>query len=384
MKTGGRHETLMHYFSWLLATGMAVSVNLNFLRAAETRIPFTAERWEASGKVDFIEHRGVPAARLAPGVEQLALKDFSFENGTIELDIEPARRDFIGLYFRFHDLRDTECVYLRTGRAGDPAAGDAVQYAPLVKGVNLWDLLGHYQGPATIHSNAWNHVKLVVSGARLRVYVNRADRPTLDVPCLEGSPGAGTLSLFGAATFANLVVRPNEVESLPAGPGVDPVAGDPRYLRSWQVSETFALPKPGELTDADFPKAGATWAALTAERRGLLNLTRRFGKNPSRRAVWLRTTLKSAVAQSKDLRLGWSDEIWVFLNGQPVYAGKNLFGQPSMKAPAGRCALENGGCSLPLKAGENELLVGVANDFYGWGLIGRLADTTDLSLPEVH
>jgi hypothetical protein len=28
--------------------------------------------------------------------------------------------------------------------------------------------------------------------------------------------------------------------------------------------------------------------------------------------------------------------------------------------------------NVPLDAGNNELLVGVANDFYGWGIVARL------------
>jgi hypothetical protein len=55
-----------------------------------------------------------------------------------------------------------------------------------------------------------------------------------------------------------------------------------------------------------------------------------------------------------------------------AYVDKNLFMSPGMKEPAGRCAVENTSFRLPLKAGENELLVGVANNFYGWGIIARL------------
>ena len=46
------------------------------------------------------------------------------------------------------------------------------------------------------------------------------------------------------------------------------------------------------------------------------------------------------------------------------------------KEPDGRCSLENANFNLPLKAGVNEILIGVANDFYGWGIIARL-DTVE-------
>ncbi len=46
----------------------------------------------------------------------------------------------------------------------------------------------------------------------------------------------------------------------------------------------------------------------------------------------------------------------------------------SRKAPDGRCSLENGVLTLPLEAGNNEVAVALANNFFGWGLMLRLAD----------
>lgn len=355
-----------------LFTASAFSLTLSGTFASEIRVPFSPDRWEATGKVEFILHKGVSAMRIAPGVGQVVLNNFNLTNGVVEFDLEPTRLGFTGLYFRYHDPNENECFYIRTARTGDPSAPDAVQYAPLVKGVNLWDLLGHYQSSAMIRSNDWNHIKLVISGARLRAYVNDPDKPVLDVPRLEGDTSSGTLAFFGAATVANLVIHPDAVEELPPNPGVDPVANDARYLRAWKVSAIFPLPRGRELTEADFPKPDAGWETLAAERRGLVNLSRVFGKNESRRVVWLKTTIKSAKAQNKKVDLGFSDEVWVFINGRLLYVDKNLYNQPIMKPPQGRCAPENGGFMLPLRAGENELMVGVANDFYGWGIVAHL------------
>ena len=70
--------------------------------------------------------------------------------------------------------------------------------------------------------------------------------------------------------------------------------------------------------------------------------------------------------------MGFSDEIWVFVNKQPVYADKNLYIQNKRKNPNGRISVENCSFELPLIKGQNELLVAVANDFYGWGIMARL------------
>jgi hypothetical protein len=36
--------------------------------------------------------------------------------------------------------------------------------------------------------------------------------------------------------------------------------------------------------------------------------------------------------------------------------------------------LENGSFTLPLEAGDNEVAVAIANNFFGWGLKLRMAD----------
>ncbi|MEM8599817.1 MAG: hypothetical protein AAGF99_07845 [Bacteroidota bacterium] len=51
-----------------------------------------------------------------------------------------------------------------------------------------------------------------------------------------------------------------------------------------------------------------------------------------------------------------------------------------MKEPRGRATIENISLELPLIEGENELLIAVANSFFGWGLIARLDDTEGLAV----
>ena len=39
-----------------------------------------------------------------------------------------------------------------------------------------------------------------------------------------------------------------------------------------------------------------------------------------------------------------------------------------------------GGFNLPLKAGANELLIGVGSEFFGWGIVARLDDNRGVKL----
>jgi hypothetical protein len=170
------------------------------------------------------------------------------------------------------------------------------------------------------------------------------------------------------------------VEGLPAREGFDPTNRDTRYIREWQMTEPKPLPPGKELYSADFPTPSLPWQTIAAERRGLINLTRVHGVS-DRRYVWLRARITSTSAQKKKIALGFSDEVWVFVNRQPVYVDKNIFFSPGMrKAPNGRISVENTEFEIPLSEGENELLLGIANDFYGWGIITRFEDMKDIDV----
>jgi hypothetical protein len=240
-----------------------------------------------------------------------------------------------------------------------------------------------YQAPAPLKESGWNHVKLVVSGRRMNVFMNGASSPTLKVGSLEGDALEGGLMFQGPGIFANLKITPDAVEGLSPEPEKDPTASDSAYLRKWQVAPFSALDKDREATLTDLPAPGAPWHTMTAERGGLINISREYGVPfpfPQRAVVWLKTTVTSDADQTKKVQVGWCRELWVFVNGAPVYAAKNLFQPPSArKSPDGRCSLENGSFSLPLKAGKNEIAVAVADNFYGWGIIMRLQDAQGIS-----
>lgn len=340
---------------------------------SSVNIPMTPGRWEfPAGSAEFITHKNVPALRIL-GNDKIVSKDLQFSDGTIEFDMEPESGSFAGVFFRMADNNETEYFYLRLARAGNVVAMDAAQYAGFNKGVNLWDLLDYYQGPANFKMNDWNHIKLVISGFQMLVYVNDMQRATLEIPRLEGNTTSGKIAFNGRCVIANLTLKHNEVEGLSSREGFDPTHHDPRYIKAWQVSDPQPLPKGRELFEGDFPKLSHVWQDIRAERRGLINLTRVYGGAEGRRYVWLRTKLVSQTEQTRKISLGFSDEVWVYLNRALVFVDKNIYTSPQMrKDPDGRISIENAQVEVTLKAGENELLVGLANDFYGWGLIARL------------
>lgn len=284
------------------------------------------------------------------------------------------------MYFRMADNNETEYVYLRTSRAGNPVAMDAVQYAPYNKGVLLWDMFYWFQGPANIRKNDWNHVKLVISGAQMIVYVNDVNTSTLEIPQLEGNTQTGSIAFDGKCIVANVVIKEGAVENLSPRAGFDPTHHDPRYIRTWQVSKPQDLARGRALYDADFPTHTTEWLSFNAERRGMINLTRAFGASHTRRYVWMRAKINAAAARKVNLSLGFSDDVWVFVNRAPAFVDQNDYRFPAMrKKPDGRISPDNARIEIPLKEGDNEVLIGVANDFYGWGIIALLDDLEGLS-----
>ncbi|MCE7064959.1 hypothetical protein [Dyadobacter sp. CY326] len=236
-----------------------------------------------------------------------------------------------------------------------------------------------YQAPAMAGAGEWNHVKLVLSGARMQVFLNNASRPVLDIPKLEGNETQGSIAFEGSSYIANVQVKPNETEGLSPLALPDLSDNDATYLRKWAVTAPENLPDGSELSFRNLPQPSAFTDTVSAERRGLIDLTRKYGGSKNRRVVWLKTKITAKEAVKTNLHLGVSDEIWVFLNSQMIFVDKNLFAQAMRKYPEGRISINNTETTLNLKPGENELLIGVANDFYGWGTMARLESTEGIT-----
>jgi len=363
---------------------------------AETTIPMEPAYWQydTSG-IEFIMNRNVKAIHLK-GPSPLVLKNAQFANGTIEYDVEIVR-GFPGITFRESaDKKNADQFYLRYFGTTSPEMRTALQYAAVIDGMSMWDLTDEYQGGATFNIPGWNHVKLIISGKQMKAFVNDMNRPALIVPFLEGNLEKGGISFSGGnVTIANLVIKPDVVENLDPAPGYISTYNDTRYLRSWQVSNASDFPFGKELIppftflnkasiNATLPDNATSWTPILAEARGNINLTRVLGHTDvtKRRFAWLKTTIESDSAQERTLNLGFSDEIWIFVNGEPLYTDKNYFGTPGQKFPNGRCTIENATVRLPLKKGKNEILIGLANFFYGWGIVARLDETEGIHLPK--
>jgi len=350
------------------------------------KIPAESASWDTSGtRADFTTYKGAKVIRMHSGGAEIKLKGQNFTNGTIEFDTQPIDAETkgfgpVGIYFRQQNARESEYVYIRTKKDDSKRDNDDIQYAPVVNGVLLFNMMSAYDGPAAVHNAVWNHIKLVVSGMQLRVYVNDMKEPVLEIPRLESNSAQGTIGFDGLAYFKDVIIRPDDVENLSPLEGIDPVRHDMNYIRQWKVSSSRVMGEGKELTANDLPGDSTKWALLIAERLGVVNLSRRFGASDTGRYVWLRTTINSSKEQIVQMQLGFCDEVYVFVNKKLIDADKNQFGLPLSKFPDGCLNIDNSMVNVALQAGSNDLLIGVVNNFYSWGIVARLRNLKGITL----
>jgi hypothetical protein len=332
-------------------------------------ITMTADHWQTKENAEFLRQLGFYHGLMRLNSGNAVLKDMTFSDGTIEFDVNTIGRGAPGIAFRQQDQGNFELLYLRPDPSC-PAFRACIQYAPQTHGVLLRDLFPQYQTRAPLRENGWNHIKMVVSGRRMNVFVNDAVSPTLEVGRLEGDTLKGGLRLQGPGTFANMVITPDAVDGLSPEPARDPLDADRGLVRNWRLSTFSALTNGKDPMYNEMPGASQEWKTISTERNGLVNLSREYGlplHEPNRAVAWLKTTITSDRKQTKKVDIGWTRELWVFVNGKLVYVDRNLFDtERARKFPDGRCSLGNGAFTLPLEAGDNEVAVAIANNFFEW------------------
>jgi hypothetical protein len=152
------------------------------------------------------------------------LDSVNFTEGTIECDIlgksTPRGSNFPGIAFHGVDDSTFDCVYFRpfNFRAENPEnASHAVQYISLPQWP--WQKLraektDQYEKPIAPppDGDAWFHTKIVVVGGKVRVFVNGAEKASLEVEKLNDRTSR-RIAIWGGdagngAHFANLKITP--------------------------------------------------------------------------------------------------------------------------------------------------------------------------------
>jgi hypothetical protein len=380
--TNARHWNLRDKsIKVMLRVGLGV-VCLGASWAARAQsIPTDSPRWQLEGKAKAIEYLGRRCLWLQDG--RASLKDFEMTDGVIDVDMAGSgERGFYNIHFRMEG-DDGEEVYLRPHKTG---LDDAQQYAPILRGMAPWQI---YNGPGftravDIPRGVWFHVRLEITGAQAKLYVNDMRAPSLVMNDLKSGIRKGGVALAGDACFSNFEIRGTPPVAWerhePAMPGAT--------ITKWSLSPSLeALERDLERPLSKSEAAAMRWQDVTAEPPGFVvidryrrspNVTPTFAKDFSKRlepqkgmqVVYARTMVVSDREQLKKLNIGYSDDVSVFLNDKILYRGRSAqrFRDPGF---LGIVNPENDAVYLPLKKGRNELMLAVSELTGGWGFICR-------------
>jgi len=179
---------------------------------------------------ELVTYRGRPAVRLVesgrnPSDDQavaipssVALRDGVIETslaGVPRLDAPQDARGFVGIAFRVQpDASKFECLFLRptNSRSDDQLRRNhSTQY--MSHPDYPWFRLrseqpGMYESYVDLEPGAWTNIKIVVSGTRALLYVNRARQPCLVVNDLKLGSAVGKVGFWiGGGTEAYFSTR---------------------------------------------------------------------------------------------------------------------------------------------------------------------------------
>jgi hypothetical protein len=335
------------------------------------------DRADLAGNVRFEPLLGRTDAMLLRGNTHVVKTGLDFGDGTIDFDLAPlANGDFAAITFRRQSFTNHENIYFRLRRSGDFMA---MQYAPRVNGSSTWQLYRDFAVATEWPREQWTHVRVELKGSKMDVYVGDAKAPVLTVPRLRNGTLGGEIAFWArvndrpmewAAAISSLRVTRSSSPLTLTPPANAPV----QFVWNWQVSD----PVPADGLVKTVPPSIAKWTAARAEESGLVNINRLFNVQKGRSVIFAKHTIRSDAARRVVAGIGYSDDVTVFVNGEPIYSGINGW---DTRTPALNSFVDARWESafLPFREGDNEIVLAVADDQrFGWGFALRIDDATGL------
>lgn len=358
------------------------------VEAQSTDVPLVPEAWIATDSLRLDSFLGRPALYINRGVA--LVRGAAMDNGTLDLDLAASdATTFLGVAFRAANPRFSNVVFLRPGSSG---TDEAVQYGPAFNSLGVAWQVYHGDGAngvADVPRNRWIHVRVELAGPIARVYIDTATAPTLVVPRVAGSGGAGLGVWAGAfgrgAYFSNI-----RFAAAPGSPGgAAPTVPPPGTLSGWEISGTIDA---ADFTPAAVPDLGRlAWQPVEAEPQGYVLINRyreapvcnvprdssgtvlidsvMTGRIAGSRIVYARTTISAPREATRRLQYAYSNGVAVYLNGRPLAFAMNPGG---LRSNFGVMAHVGDALYLPLRQGKNQLVFAVIECTGGWALSARL------------
>lgn len=369
------------FYSIFLISIVSFSLSISISAQDKISVDFDSDQW-VKVNAEVTEYMG---RKSMAGIA--SLKDVEFENGIIEVDIATTHdRSYPGILFRIQNMQDYERFYIRPHRS--KFYTDVLQYVAAFNGIDSWQL---YNGEgatagAIVPPDQWNHLKIEVAGETAKIYWIDMDTPALVIDKLSHGISKGTLGINGpkdgTAYFSNFSYQIDNTIDLGEQ---EPVEKSYGIIKDWEISQNFPL------TEVDFEKTpdeleltNIKWQKVESDYKGLVDLSLFTSRqNRAGDCLFAKTNLKSDTEKLLNLTFGYSDYITIFFDGKPVYFGNKAYRSqdPSFLGIVGY----NDNIFLPLKKGNNELMILVGETFGGWAFMFKDADAVymDESLTKV-
>ncbi|MEJ8801318.1 family 16 glycoside hydrolase [Pontibacter sp. H249] len=363
-------------FVWSMAISAAAL-------ASEGEFSFNSGNWASDGeKVKVEKHLGQESLHLQRG--HLLYKEAEMQDGILEVDVAPdPARGMAGIIFRHDGKNNYEEIYIRQGKSGQP---DALQYTPVFNGSSSWQLYAEHQARQVFKPGEWIHLKIVVQGAMAKVYLDHSDTPAMVIPNLRLGSKGGKFGLWtlNGAYFSNFNFTPLDPATAPTKTASTDVPAN--IINKWQVSQPFLVK---DVQTEVWPnQQQLKWETLSTDAQGLLNIAQFRSKQEAEAfesntddMVWVKLEINSDKAQTKKLYFEYSNKAHVLVNGHPVYFGDNSFrAKNNLYRGEIDKSLRTNAVYLPLKKGQNTVLVALASRANGWGIMARLEDAKGVSI----
>lgn len=320
---------------------------------------------------------GRKAIKIVTG--RAMLEDVELENGTVEFDMYlPKERAFSYLYFRGQSDAEVEALYLRSHKSKAP---DAIQYAPVFQRRSAWQLYHGKTGtgPASFPSGKWFKVKVELMGQEMKVWIDDQAEPVLDIKELGRKSAAGWLAFRGfvprtsdakfSAYFGDLKVTRYTGEEIKARPA-PALSSD--VITQWRVSPAFDS-KPGPVLALPEQLSKGPWGAAEMRSDGAFELlrSRTVPENSRHWSAAADITLTSQKKQICKIHFGFSDELTLMVNGQPVLYQDHSY-RFADNRQQGVMHYDQVVAFVHLEKGKNSLRAIVSDRFGGWGLMARM------------
>jgi hypothetical protein len=342
-----------------------------------TAVPFNANYWDLGGvQSAVVNYMGKESIRVGL-LGAITVPNVEFLDGTIEVDINfPEEPLFPGIIFRAQDEGNYEEFYIRPHQSGNP---DAIQYTPVFNGNGGWQLYygEGYSQAVELEPNTWHHIKINVLGDQADVYFDDMDTPILKITDLKREPTAGRIGLIGintSAYFANFSYTTAK-PTLALRPETNGSAL-PSLITSWDISNLVrdeAFQGKAELDENNL-----TWTRHDTEQDGTINLGRFAQRTPGMNTILAKINIRAEESGIKQLDFGYSDFVWVYVNGKLVYSGRDSFMSRDYRFLGTIGYFDT--IYADLEAGDNEIHFVVSETFGGWGIKARFTDPQGLEI----